>query len=69
MTTSAEVLNRDAGQEPRSDGYRTTPDHENTGWPPGVPYIVGNEVCERFSFYGMRAILKVHLVALFARPG
>ena len=35
--------------------WRTSPDHENTGWPKGVPYIVGNEVCERFSYYGMRA--------------
>lgn len=51
---------------PSVDGYRTAPDHENTGWPPGVPYIVANEVCERFSFYGMRAILQVHLTALFA---
>lgn len=25
--------------------------------PPGVPYIVGNEAAERFSFYGMRGIL------------
>ncbi|MGP8199896.1 MAG: POT family MFS transporter [Limisphaerales bacterium] len=25
--------------------------------PPGVPYIVGNEAAERFSYYGMRAIL------------
>ncbi len=48
------------------EGYRTAPDHTNTGWPPGVPYIVGNEACERFSFYGMRAILQVHLVSLFA---
>jgi dipeptide/tripeptide permease len=46
--------------------YRTAPDHDNTGWPPGVPYIVGNEACERFSFYGMRAILQVHLTTLFA---
>ena len=46
--------------------YRTTPDHDNAGWPPGVPYIVGNEACERFSFYGMRAILQVHLTTLFA---
>src|SRR5262249_39656087 len=38
----------------------------NTGFPPGVPYIVGNEACERFSFYGMRAILQVHLISLFA---
>jgi proton-dependent oligopeptide transporter, POT family len=49
-----------------ADGYRTTPDHDNTGWPPGVPYIVGNEACERFSFYGMKTILQVHLTSLFA---
>lgn len=49
--------------------WRTSPDHENTGWPKGVPYIVGNEACERFSFYGMRAILTVHLVALYAMMG
>src|SRR4051812_45509193 len=48
------------------DGYRTAPDHTNPGWPPGVPFIVGNEACERFSFYGMRAILYVHLVSLYA---
>jgi POT family proton-dependent oligopeptide transporter len=44
-------------------GYvpRTSPDQENTGWPPGVPYIVGNEWCERFSYYGMRSILYVYM--------
>ncbi|MGD9720952.1 MAG: hypothetical protein AB7O59_02730 [Pirellulales bacterium] len=36
-------------------------------FPPGIPYIVGNEGAERFSFYGMRAILKVYLIALFVR--
>ncbi len=49
--------------------WRTSPDHENTGWPKGVPFIVGNEVCERFSYYGMRAILTVHLVALYQLTG
>jgi POT family proton-dependent oligopeptide transporter len=29
--------------------------------PPAVPYIVGNEAAERFSFYGMRAILVVFM--------
>ena len=52
-----------------SKAWRTSPDHENTGWPKGIRYIVGNEVCERFSFYGMRAILTVHLVALYAMSG
>ena len=53
---------------PSPDGYRTTPDHTTTGWPPGVPFIVGNEACERFSFYGMRAILYIHLVSPLRRP-
>src|SRR6478735_3141383 len=29
--------------------------------PPGIPYIVGNEAAERFTFYGMRAILVVFM--------
>jgi POT family proton-dependent oligopeptide transporter len=36
-------------------------------FPPGIPYIVGNEGAERFSFYGMRAILKIYMIALFVR--
>jgi POT family proton-dependent oligopeptide transporter len=36
--------------------YATRPPNI-TGMPPGVPYIIGNEGAERFSFYGMRAIL------------
>ncbi len=31
--------------------------------PPQIPYIIGNEVCERFSFYGMRNILVPFLVS------
>src|SRR5206468_2273283 len=44
---------------------RSHPDHETTGWPPGVPYIIGNEGCERFSFYGMGSILYVYTVQLY----
>lgn len=40
--------------------YRTTPQQIDT-MPPGIPYIIGNEVAERFSFYGMRAILYVFM--------
>jgi POT family proton-dependent oligopeptide transporter len=29
--------------------------------PPGIPYIVGNEAAERFSYYGMRAILVIFM--------
>ncbi len=52
-----------------STEWKTSPDHDNTGWPKGVPYIVGNEMCERFSYYGMRAILTVHLVSLYVLSG
>ena len=31
--------------------------------PPQVPYIIGNEACERVSFYGMRNILVQFLVS------
>lgn len=34
-------------------------------FPPGIPFIVGNEGAERFSYYGMRAILYIYLFALY----
>jgi POT family proton-dependent oligopeptide transporter len=36
--------------------------------PSGIPYIVGNEAAERFSFYGMKAILTTFLVSQFFNP-
>lgn len=33
--------------------------------PPQVPFIIGNEAAERFSFYGMRAILTTFLASAF----
>jgi POT family proton-dependent oligopeptide transporter len=32
-------------------------------FPPQIKYIIGNEGCERFSFYGMRSILTVYMVS------
>ncbi|HTD17260.1 MAG TPA: hypothetical protein VK673_18895, partial [Chthoniobacterales bacterium] len=46
---------------PTSQKYRTLPDQQLTTMPPGVPYIIGNEAAERFSFYGMRAVLTVFM--------
>ena len=40
--------------------YATKPPNLST-MPPGVPYIIGNEAAERFSFYGMRSILIVFM--------
>ena len=32
--------------------------------PPQTKYIVGNEACERFSFYGMRSILTLYMTSV-----
>ncbi|GAC1308689.1 MAG: hypothetical protein NVSMB24_22800 [Mucilaginibacter sp.] len=37
-------------------------------YPKSVPYIIGNEAAERFSFYGMRSILVIFLVDQFYNP-
>ena len=40
--------------------YLTSPPNITT-MPPGVPYIIGNEAAERFSYYGMKSILAVFM--------
>jgi len=40
--------------------YKTAPT-DSSSLPKGIPYIIGNEAAERFSFYGMRAILVVFM--------
>ncbi len=40
--------------------YRSAP-VTSSSVPPGIPYIIGNEAAERFSFYGMRAVLVVFM--------
>ena len=34
--------------------------------PPGVPYIVGNEAAERFSYYGVNSILVIFMTRFLA---
>src|SRR5476649_1274002 len=36
--------------------------------PRSIPFIIGNEFSERFSFYGMRSILVIFLVHQFFNP-
>ncbi len=43
-----------------NQSYLTAP-IESEKMPGGIPYIVGNEAAERFSFYGMKAILFVFM--------
>ena len=40
--------------------YLTSPP-KLSGWPPGVPYIIGNEAAERFSYYGMNSVLTIFM--------
>ena len=51
--------------------YRTAP-IPTKSLPGGIPYIIGNEAAERFSFYGMKGILVMfmtgYLVALANDP-
>jgi POT family proton-dependent oligopeptide transporter len=42
------------------DQYLTSPPKIST-MPPGVPYIIGNEAAERFSYYGMNSILTIFM--------
>ncbi len=35
-------------------------------FPPQTKYIIGNEACERFSFYGMRSILTLYMLSVLA---
>ena len=30
-------------------------------WPPQIKFIIGNEACERFSYYGIRSILALYI--------
>ena len=49
--------------------FLTMPDQTRTSMPGGVPYIVGNEAAERFSFYGMKAILVVFMTQYLMSAG
>jgi proton-dependent oligopeptide transporter, POT family len=59
LGSSTQSSANDAGA--RDSSYRTSPDRNFSGMPPGIPYIVGNEGAERFSFYGMRSILTLFM--------
>ncbi len=38
-------------------------------WPPQIKFIVGNEACERFSYYGMRSILAGYISGAVLKGG
>ncbi len=57
--------NRRIGPAKNKDYVMTKHEYPNappniTTMPPGVPFIIGNEVAERFSFYGVRSIVIIY---------
>lgn len=56
MSTAAATFPEEAaGREAVADRF-----------PPQIKYIVGNEACERYSYYGMRSILTIFMVQYLA---
>lgn len=43
-------------------------DVSKTGMPKSVPYIIGSEIAERFSFYGLRSIMVTYMAIAFFNP-
>lgn len=43
-------------------------DIPKTGMPKSIPYIIGNEIAERFSFYGLRSIMVTYMAVAFFNP-
>ncbi len=60
--------------EKRSSGQTSAePEFDKTNladrWPQQIKYIVGNEACERFSYYGMTSILAGYISGEIAKGG
>ncbi len=41
---------------------------KKTGMPKSMPYIIGSEIAERFSFYGLRSIMVTYMAVAFFNP-
>jgi POT family proton-dependent oligopeptide transporter len=50
------------------DDSMAVPAVRKSRFPKAVPYIIGNEAAERFSYYGLRSILVIYLVEQFYNP-
>jgi POT family proton-dependent oligopeptide transporter len=47
----------------------TPPQTTSDRWPAQIKFIVGNEACERFSYYGMRSILAGYITGAVLKGG
>jgi POT family proton-dependent oligopeptide transporter len=41
---------------------------KKSGMPKSIPFIIGNEIAERFSFYGLRSIMVTYMAIAFFNP-
>ncbi|MEO8173346.1 MAG: MFS transporter [Sediminibacterium sp.] len=41
---------------------------KKSGMPKSIPYIIANEIAERFSFYGLRSIMVTYMAVAFFNP-
>ena len=58
-----QIVSTPANERPQTMSNYTplTAPVATTELPKGIPYIIGNEAAERFSFYGMKAILTIFM--------
>src|SRR5512135_3170750 len=54
-------LNCMSSSEPTVIETKTASDRAANRWPPQIKFIIGNEACERFSYYGIRSILALYI--------
>jgi len=50
-----------SAQSQVTPGNPATPRSSSATWPPQIKFIIGNEACERFSYYGIRSILALYI--------
>jgi POT family proton-dependent oligopeptide transporter len=62
---------REGGREWASNGVRVAASHDDVaffGHPRGLGYLAGTELWERFSFYGMQALLMLYMTQYLLLP-
>ncbi|XP_075533395.1 peptide transporter family 1-like isoform X5 [Dermacentor variabilis] len=62
MTAGEEGMVSDADEDCALLACSTSKEPESRPYPKAVFFIIGNEFCERFSYYGMRTILTLFLI-------
>ena len=63
LAYGSQIVSTPANERPQTMSNYTplTAPVATTNLPKGIPYIIGNEAAERFSFYGMKAILTIFM--------